>query len=244
MATFDTAKVWVARTIGGQNDPDQLAAAGDAIKEAIQEWNLRRNWNFLLMDNSDDPIDVEAGTELYTLPSTIREPHSARLLSQNRTLSYVIQRDVDRAVRSQSTQGIPTHYTLYNGSTPFSADTLENQVGWVKLIPIPSYSSLDELLIRYYRTIRDPNIDSDTIDVPDRFLFALLARAKYYYMVNKDAESARTQHLWDQSERLWMQVVADDEGQEDRDVRFIPQMEHGAAFGPDLKEPQIWVEGY
>lgn len=243
MATFESAKVWVARSIGGQNDPDQLNAAGDAIKETIQEWNLRRNWNFLLTDNSTDPIDIVQGQELYALPAAIKEPHTARLLSLNRTLVYVLQRDIDRVVRSQTTEGYPSHYTLYNGATPFSSMTLETQVGFVKLLPVPAYSQVDDLLLRYYRNIADPVIDADLIDCPDRFLFALLARAKYYYLVNKDAESARTQHLLEQSERLWREVVADDEGQEDRDVRLISQMEYGAAFGPH-SAAQDWWEGY
>jgi hypothetical protein len=121
--------------------------------------------------------------------------------------------------------------------------TLETQVGFVKLLPVPAYSQVDDLLLRYYRNIADPVIDADLIDCPDRFLFALLARAKYYYLVNKDAESARTQHLLEQSERLWREVVSDDEGQEDRDVRLISQMEYGAAFGPD-STIHAWWEGY
>jgi hypothetical protein len=242
-ATFSTAKIYVARTIGGQNDTDQLNAAGDAIKEAIEEWNLRRNWNYLLMDNSDDPIDLVAGTSTYTLPSTIKEQYTARLLSNTRTLEWVDQRYVDRIVRNQTVTGTPTHYTIFNGSTAFGASALSSQVGRIKLIPTPINSASNELLVRYYRTIESPSADVSYIDTPDRFLFAMLARAKYYFMVNKDAESGRTAHHFDWSEKLFMKVVADDENYEERDVRLIPQVESGQAFGPSLSgyPDMFWI---
>lgn len=234
-ALFSTAKIYVARTIGGQNDADQLAAAGDAIKEALEEWNLRRNWNYLLMDNSDDPIDIVAGTSTYDLPTTVKEPYTCRLLSKTRALQWVDQRYVDRVIRDQSLQDIPSHYTLFNGATAFEASSaMDTQIGRLKLFPTPGYSASAELLVRYYRLIQSPSSDLVYIDVPDRYLFAALARAKYYFMVNKDAESARTAHHDQVSETLFRKVQADDENQEERDVRLHPQVETGTAFGPDL----------
>src|SRR3990172_9517814 len=48
--TYTNAQTAVARSLGNAGDADQISAAGDAIKAAIQEWNLRHDWRFLLMD--------------------------------------------------------------------------------------------------------------------------------------------------------------------------------------------------
>lgn len=241
--TLATAKIYVARTIGGQNDLDQLAAAGDAIKEAIEDWNLRRNWNYLLMDNSDAPIDIVAGTHTYDLQSTVKDQYTARLMSKTRTLQWVDMRHYDQIVRDVTQQSIPSHYTIFNASTAFNASAVSTQVGRVRLLPTPSYTQNDELLVRYYRLIESPSTDFTYIDVPDRYLFALLARSKYYFMVNKDAESARTVHHDQISHELYKKCETEDEGYEDREVVLKPQTSYGQAFGPMIHgyPDEFWV---
>lgn len=49
--TFANAKIEVARTIGGQNDADELLAAGIAINKAIRLWSREHLWEFLRLDN-------------------------------------------------------------------------------------------------------------------------------------------------------------------------------------------------
>jgi hypothetical protein len=49
--TLEDAKIEVARTLGGQNDPDELRAAGEAINRAIKTWNRENTWDFMRLDN-------------------------------------------------------------------------------------------------------------------------------------------------------------------------------------------------
>lgn len=237
--SFAQGKVIVARTIGGANDPDQLLAAGDAIQVAIQEWNIRDKFNFLLRDNSDNEIDVDASISTYALPANLREVYSVRLVSQKRALIYINQRDVDRIVRDQSATGTPSHYTLFRGSTDFAPDSLAEQQLMLKLIPTPNYTAVDELLVRYYRLIASPAVDADNLDVPDRYVYAFLTMAKYYFLVDKDAESARTEEHKQRAEYLFALVQRDDQEYQDEDLALTPQVDYGQAWGPDTWETSV-----
>jgi len=310
------AKISVARTIGGQNDADQIAAAGDAITFALNEWNWRHNWRFLLMDNDqtitlpstitssgttlttsttdgfknvyagnriwdvgktptatdgtffsanttissktsntvivlnqavksamdgDDPawtdgrIAIIAGQSVYNLPHPMKRPYTARLISHNRALVYDEMRTIDRSVRNIETQGAVTHYTMYGDKTQaaqgFSSSSLVDRAGWIKLMAVPDYSASNELLLRYYRPI---NVAATTIDLPERYIYSMLNLAKYYYLVDKDAESARTQEHKQRGEASLRQAIADDVGIEDRDVVLVSQMDYGQAYGSVL----------
>jgi hypothetical protein len=46
------AKTYVARALSGSSDSERLAQAQDSISAAIEEWNLRNDWSFLLQDTS------------------------------------------------------------------------------------------------------------------------------------------------------------------------------------------------
>src|SRR5258705_6488426 len=51
--SYTNSQTYVARALGNAGDSDQLAAASDAIKAAIQEWNLRQDFRYLDMDTSN-----------------------------------------------------------------------------------------------------------------------------------------------------------------------------------------------
>ena len=161
--TYSQAKIIVARTIGGANDPDQIAAAGDAIAVAISEWNLRQKWNFLLVDNSTDPVDIVTGTNLYQLPASFREMLTVRLVSKKKTLYYLESRQLDRVVRDQSPTAIPDAYLIFRGATDFAGSSESSQAPFIKLYPSPNYTLANELLLRYYRRMLTPTLDADFI---------------------------------------------------------------------------------
>lgn len=50
---FSDAYAYVARALSRSTDTDRQESAKDAIKAAVQEWNLRRDWKFLLLDTSN-----------------------------------------------------------------------------------------------------------------------------------------------------------------------------------------------
>lgn len=312
--TFGDAKIQVARTIGGHNDADQLAAAGDAIQFAIDEWNWRHNWRYLLQDNNEaftvpgilsseagnrtltaatdgfknayvnsriydvggDPdtngtffnagttiatktsntevivnqdlasamsgvagtddaavdgrIPIRSGVSLYRLPHPAKRPYGARLMSLNRALIYREMREIDRVSRLIDEQGLTTHYALYTDGT-YLATSLDDRAGWIKLYRTPDYSAANELLVRYYRPINNPSADGDTLDVPERYIRALLNLSKYYYLVDKDAEAARTQEHKQRAEMAIKQCIADDVGVEDRETVLVSRMDYGQSYG-------------
>jgi hypothetical protein len=241
--TFAQAKINVARTIGGSNDADQLTIAGDAIKVAIEEWNLRQKWNFLLVDNSATLIPLVAGTQSYQLPTAMREPYDARLVTTNkRTLQYAEQSEIDRVIRDQTVMGVPAYYNLFRGGATFDAASPASQAGWIRLYPMPNYSTtVGSLYVKYYRTITEPVADIDILDVPDRYVYSLLTMAKYYYLVDKDAESARTDHHRELAERLFREAERDDQEYQDEDLRLKSQMEYGNSWGGEISNsPWGW----
>ena len=290
--TYTNAQTAVARILGASGDTVQLAAAADSILEAIQEWNIRHDWSFLLMDTSNGfsvasstiagdgitvttsvangfagvnvgqtvtgtgvpasttvasitsttvivlsqaatpatvtltfsaNIPVISGTDTYFLPSPIGRPYSARLLTNGDTLIYKEQREIDREFWDQTQAGTPIYYNLFN-TTSF---TTGRQNGRIRLFPSPGKS--DTLLVRYYRPIAEPSSGSDNLDVPDQYVYALLALAKYFFLRDHDAESVRLQEVKERAELQFRQAKARDEQRtEDNDMSLVAQMEHNS----------------
>jgi len=240
---FNNAQTRVAQVDGGQNDTDQLAAAADAIVEVVQDWNARKNWKWLLQDNSDDPIDLVGNQAVYDLPALTKAPYTARFISQNKTLIYTEQRHVDRIIRDQASSGFTSHYTLFNtdqvGGT-YVANTPQDQAGYIKLIRAPTGAATDELLVRYYRLLATPT-GTNNLDVLDRYQSAMLAGARFKYLASKSSNPQKIQ-MWQQiSENLFRWMVADDSGvKEDDQPRLLPQTEYGFAYGSNDLLTDLW----
>ena len=167
-------------------------------------------------------IPVVVGEDTYALPSPIKRPYSARLTTNERTLQFKEQREIDRGYAYQQDQSTPIFYNVFNTAS-FSTTT---QNGKVRLFPIPG--NTDVLRVRYYRPIAEPSADGDFIDAPDRYLRAgLLELARYFYLMNHDSETARLGEAKERAERNFTLCKADDEqGSEDRDFALIPLIEH------------------
>lgn len=50
--TFASAKTYVAKILGGQNDANMLTASADAINAVAARWNNDKDWTFLLKDTA------------------------------------------------------------------------------------------------------------------------------------------------------------------------------------------------
>lgn len=223
--TFLQAKQAVARLVGGSAVSSQLTVAGASILDAIRDFDLRNDWEFKLITLTD--ITVSANVAAYDLKTlggatNPKKIYSARFKNNKRTLFYVRQREVDRAIRDQENVEIPIAYTEIR-----SANGNLN----IKLIPTPSGGEL--LQVRIYEHIVLPSADGDVIDIPDRYLGALLALARYYFVIDRDPEDARAQSMLAKSEQLIMNAVNDDRGNPDEDFRLIPMSEWVRAQGPD-----------
>lgn len=309
--TFANAKLLVARVLGADtNDADRLASAGDAIAQAIEEWNLRHDWQYLLMDTSNTKvvagctsdgltpsvittttalgfagvnvgqtftgmtgtgtvtavdtqtqikatpaqggsnvpltfaadIPLRAGADTYNLPSPIKRPHTARLVTNQRTLLWKDQRWIDRSFVNQSPQAIPSYYNTFNTINFVASPTVTSsgQNGVIRLFPMPGLT--DSIRVRYYRPISQPSGDSDILDVLDRYSYALLELASYYFLRGHDSENPRTGEVKERAEMLFRRAVSDDTNRtEDNEISLIPQMEHGSHRQIDSTEI-IWAE--
>lgn len=233
--TFALAKSRVARAIGGQGGPALLLAAGDAIEEAFNEWNYRKNWNWTM--DSLATINVVAGTSDYALSnsgSVHKACYSARLLTPSaRTLKYLDQRDYDRAVWDQAPQGEPRLYTeLYPSGVPT-----------IRLLPTPAANGT--LSVRFFRLMNAPVNDSDTLDVPRKYQNGLLWLAKAFFLADRDAENARTGYWTNKAEAEFIRCAADDETVPDRESVFKPAVEDGTgALDPTMPAYYLQDDGW
>jgi hypothetical protein len=300
--TYTDAQTYTARVLGASGDSVQLAAAADSIKAAIQEWNLRHDFSYLLMDTSGGftvaactmtlgttlttttpngfagvnigqtavgatigtvtvtaivsttvltvsgganagpetmtfsaDIPVISGTDTYNLPSPIGRPYSARLLTNEWTLTFKEQREIDRAFVPQTAGGTPWFYNLFNTGS----FTIGRQNGKIRLFPIPGHA--DTLRVRYFRPIAEPASGSDNLDVLDTYVYALLDLARYMFLRDHDSESQRLQELKERAELQFRAVVArDEQGTEDNDMALVPQMEQLAGRLPDPYDIRFW----
>ena len=287
---YSDAYTYVARGLSfAGSDADRIASAKDGIKAAIEEWNLRRDWRYLLMDtrngftvaactsNGATPsvittttpngfagvnigqtatglsgtitvvsvgstnltltaaemvtggpvtltfsgdIPIVVGSDLYNLPTTIKRIYSVRLLTNERTLSWKDEREIDRKYISQTQQVVPAFYNNFNDAS-FSP---VKPYGRLRIFPISSVT--DTCRVRYYRPIVQPSSDSDVLDMPERYTFGMLILAKYYFLTGYNAENARTGEMKERGEFLFKQAVKDDHyASADRDVVLIAQVD-------------------
>jgi hypothetical protein len=131
----------------------------------------------------------------------------------------------------QTATAVPRYYNFENTSS-FSPN-FEN--GVITLGPIPSVA--DVLQIRYHRTITQPSADGDLIDVPDLYVYALLTLARYFYLMNLDAENTRAGEYKERAEFLFKKARWNDMAQSgDREIRMLPFNEWG---WKDRDEPTL-----
>lgn len=76
------AKIEIARSLGGQNDADELRAAGAALNAAVGEWNRANVWEFCKLDNLSS-FTVAAKTTnasaAVVLPTGVTYPNFANV---------------------------------------------------------------------------------------------------------------------------------------------------------------------
>ena len=219
--TASFAGVNIGVTVTGNNIPASTTVLTvNSATSITLSANLSGTVGATVTFSGDIPVRVDEDT--YNLPTPIKRPYSARLTTNERTLQFKEQREIDRGYSYQQDQSTPVFYNLFN-TLSFSTTT---QNGKVRLFPIPGNTDL--LRIRYYRPIAEPTADGDSMDMIDRYLRAgLLELARYFYLMNHDSETARLGEAKERAERNYTLCKADDEqGSEDRDFALIPLIEH------------------
>lgn len=223
--TWLQAKQEVAQVVGGQNDPDSLLAAKAQIRAVLEDWNTRRNWQFLQVIAPD--IAVVAGTSTYDLPTTFKRPYSVRLLGSPRTLWYVTRREYNRLSPYQSPNTYPTHYTLFNAAT----------TGQIELIPANGVA--ETMRVWYYRPMVEEDEDDATLDVLGRYTNYVLDGARARLLGLKGPTEKLP--FWKQEmEAGFAKAQADDENIPDEDAGFAPGP--SGFYGPPHDNSFAWVD--
>ena len=171
-------------------------------------------------------IPIIAGTDQYVLPAKFWKPYSCRLVSGNfRRLSYVNRTDLDMMAGQQTTQGLISCYSIYNGADFDASGTQQTKI---QFFQVPGQS--DVALLKYYRAF---DITKTTLDVDDNFLYTLLGLARVKLLMFEDATNARLPILMNQSEIDVRRSIGSDmnQGGEDELERFRTPSEIG---GPGL----------
>ena len=202
--TWAQAKREVAQVVGGQDDPDTLVAAGAQIQAVLEDWNTRRNWQFLQTQAPD--ITVTAGTSIYDLPAPFKKPYSAIL--DTTILSYTTRRQYNRTDTTQAAS-VPDSYTLFNYA--------EN--GKIELIPPVGINGT--LKVWYYRRMVETDDDNATLDILGRYTNYVLDAARARLLAIKGPVDKLS--YWAQmGEAGFAKAQADDEQIPDEDLGFAP----------------------
>jgi len=141
--SFGEAKRWVATQAGKQSTDEMLARAGDSIVAAVQHWNSKANWDWLITTAAS--ISVTSATALYALPYNFKDMYTATLTAGGypRTLKAKEKRLFTR----YNPAPVPT--------TPFQYDLLyKGGSGLIELLP--SSDSTGTLDLVYYRKMVVP----------------------------------------------------------------------------------------
>jgi hypothetical protein len=299
------AKQYIARALGAEGNATQLAAAQDALFSAIEEWNLRRSWNFLKMDTSEGfsvasctitgdgvttnttttagfigvnvgqtvtgtgvpasttvasitdedtivlsqastpgtvtltfggDIPIRQNVDTYNLPTPFKQPYICRITSGNeRTLDWMDQSVIDKMFQNQAMTQTPVFYNLFN-KTSF---TRVRQNGKIRFFPMPAMS--ETARVRFFRPIAQPAVDGDFLDLPDRYIYAMLELARWHYLKNHDSETERLTQTYGKANELFVWCREDDEGEStDREVVMVAQVDHAAAHQIITDEVAGW----
>lgn len=210
--TFLSAKQEVARNVGGSAVSGQLTIAGQAIIDAIREIDSRHDWEFRLKTLASIPIVI--GTTTYALTASetaVKRIHSALPSDGTWALIYARQRHVDRVLGNQTYSGAAAGYVEVITATGIS----------IKLLATPTQTGT--LIVRVYETIKDAYADGDNLAIPDRYLPAFLALARYNFLIDRDSEDARAQTFLAKAEQRIDLAIRDDSGNPDEDIALIPQ---------------------
>jgi hypothetical protein len=184
-------------------DPNILAAAKDAISEAIQDWNTDKDWRFLQIIAPDIPITT--ATTRYALPSNFKKPYDAYLAGGVK-LEYVEARLHDTLLPGANAIANCTAYTLYNVGTTGEIQLLPNSVN-------------DTLTVRYYRPIIEADADGAFLDMPSRYVPGILAKARGLLCLDmKDFGGSDRWMAIAQTRLAW--AKRDDDRIPDEEIRF------------------------
>jgi hypothetical protein len=140
--TYTSAKNQVARSAGMVTDPDLSTMAAQAVVQAIERWNNKKAWTFLLTTAPTFSFDSSLGQD-YNLPADFAGPYSVRDITNKRNFMPIQQRLWDWGDPT-ATPGAPIMYGMFQ----------QGGDGKLRLYPIPSNSG--KISLKYYRQLTLP----------------------------------------------------------------------------------------
>ena len=231
--TWGQLKDRVARVAGSSGDADQLAVAGYAIEMALQHWESLREWKYSVTSTT---FNVTAGTSTYALPSDFRSVYNLRFRDNSpRVLFYQYKRDYDFNRPNQVGTATPIAYTLVD----------EGGLGQVELLPANSLT--DVMVMYYYRrhtvpaaiTAGTTSADSTVVDFPSKYMHALIALAKTFYLADKGGEEQRMSFWGSTAKMACVEAMKDDDFKADDMPSFTPAPAPPLALGPNDIRPYL-----
>lgn len=169
----------IARAVGGQEDNEVLQLSYDAIREVVDDINIRHHFDFTTAVAAD--IDLVADTIEYTLPTDFFGMRSVQLVRATggdddgivRNLEWWDWEQHNQFVEDQRSEGTPNRYTIRDAHT--------NAKIIVYPIPMASDATNYDIRITYLKPISVP-ADSPTVTIsaPRQLTAVLLAYGRYH----------------------------------------------------------------
>lgn len=114
--TYGEIKEDVCVAVDGETDPVQLVKAGRAINRVIQKLNLMKSFRFNRVQASD--VNLVAAQAGYAVDTNVLMVDEVQLINSDgdvaRTLDFYPWHEVNEKVETQSDEGVPLWWTLYN----------------------------------------------------------------------------------------------------------------------------------
>lgn len=227
--TWATAKARVANVIGASADDSMKKLAGYALEEAIQYWNLQKDWKYTLVTQTG--IELTAGTSSFSVGTYYKKTYDLRLVTPvPRILLPSNKREHDVYNPNQTLQGTPQAYHLRDawwnfptGGPPATTDA----PGKIVVFPTPDATcTLDHSYYIRHTVPADitnggTGADTAIVDFPLRFQNVLLAVAKMFFL--GDRGSDENLQFWTAMAQDAMQKARhEDEWTPDSDAAFSP----------------------
>jgi hypothetical protein len=200
--------------------------AGSEMRSGYDLRTARRSLNLMFADWANrglnmwtfeqGSIPLVQGTATYNLPED-----SVDLLEQVvRTGSGTTQADLTLTRISLSTYATIPNKTSQARPIQIVVNRLQS-VPTVTVWPVPDGSQTYTLIYWRLRRIQDAGNGSDTMDVPFRFIPAMVAGLAYYLALKLPEAAPRIEMLKAQYDEAWM--LAESEDREKAAVRFVPR---------------------
>ena len=226
--TLAQAAALIAQTAGNATDTDLLSEAKDEIRHVVDELNLK-DLDWLA---SSQTIPLVVGTSDYNLSSDFRKVYSVRLETNRRVLSYIEQREWDRAIYDQTSNRTPYGYNIFPRTS--------NTQAQIRILPTPA--SVENAIVKYYKLMTVPTVDGTALDIVERYQAYIIYQARANVLANHGENESRVQFWQGKADRMLADMLNESQAQPDDDEGMMPGSMGTPKFPIDT--PDFWYGGW